>query len=107
MTTAPTTTGPAPVSAAPPFSRALRVIAGLSLIAAGLLNGLSQAVGHVLAGGLSFRDQIVWGAEHPLAHGLEQTSLVLSNLVIPLGLLGVAHVCRYGPRSHRGRPLGP
>jgi hypothetical protein len=28
-------------------------------------------------------------------HGLEQTALVASSLFMPLGLLGVAHVCRF------------
>lgn len=82
--------------AAPPFSRALRIVAGLALIAAALLNGLPQAVLAVLTGDLSFGEQIAWGAEHAMAHTLEQTALVVSSLVMPLGLLGVAHVCRFG-----------
>lgn len=91
---------PAPAStaapAAPPFSRALRITAGLALVAAALLNGLPQALVELLTGGHdSFDEQIVWGAEHPLAHGIEQTALLVSTLVMPIGLLGVAHVCRF------------
>jgi hypothetical protein len=82
-------------TAAPPFSRALRIAAGVALIAAGLLNGLPQAVVAAMAGDRSFDEQIAWGAGHPLAHGLEQTSLVLSSIVMPLGLLAIAHVSRF------------
>lgn len=95
MTTVATSAGPSPVRTAPPFSRALRVAAGLSLIAAGLLNGLAQAIGHVLTGDLDFGEQIAWGADHVVAHTTEQTALVVSSLVMPLGLLGVAHVSRF------------
>jgi hypothetical protein len=96
MTTVDTApTAPAVAADPPPFSRALRIVAGVSLIAAALLNGLSQAVVVALIGDLSFDEQIAWGAAHPLAHGLEQTALVVSSLVMPLGLLGVAHVCRF------------
>jgi hypothetical protein len=82
--------------AGPPFSRALRIVAGLALVAAGLLNGLPQfLVEFLTAGDDGFGDQIAWGAEHALVHGLEQTALVVSALVMPIGLLGVAHVCRF------------
>jgi hypothetical protein len=95
MTTVVAPTGPAPVTTSPPFSRALRIAAGLCLVASGLLNGLPQAIGHVLTGGLSFSEQIAWGGEHAQAHGLEQTALVVSSLVMPLGLLGIAQVSRF------------
>ena len=95
MTSIATSTAPAPVAPVPPFSTALRVAAGVCLVAAALLNGLSQAAGHLLTGDLSFSEQIAWGAEHSLVHGLEQTALVVSGLVMPLGLLGVAHVTRF------------
>ncbi len=89
-TTTSETAGP------PPFSRALRIVAGLCLVAAALLNGLPQFLLELLTSGdESFGDQIRWGAEHPLLHGLEQTALVTSSLFMPLGLLGVAHVCRF------------
>lgn len=80
---------------APPFSRALRRTAGLCLVAAALLNGLPQFLTTLLAGDRGFDEQIAWGAEHVLAHRAEQTALVVSSLVMPLGLLGVAHVCRF------------
>ena len=97
MTTVHTSPEPLGVSLpAPPFSRALRLVAGLSLIAAGLLNGLPQFLVGLLTGGdLSFSEQIAWGAEHTTAHTLEQTALVVSSLVMPIGLLGIAHVCRF------------
>ena len=80
----------------PPFSRALRLAAGCCLIAAGLLNGLSQFAGSLMAPqGAMFSELIPWGAEHPLAWGIEQTAIVVSSLFMPLGLLGVAHVCRF------------
>jgi hypothetical protein len=83
------------VAGAPPFSRALRRVAGVSLILAGLLNGLPQAIVAALTGDVSFDDQIDWGVDHPLAHGIEQSLLVVSSLVMPLGLLGIAHVSRF------------
>jgi hypothetical protein len=87
-----TTTAPTP----PPFSRALRIAAGACLIAAGLLNGLGQFIGSLLApGDLAFSELIPWGADHPLAWGIEQTAIVVSSLFMPLGLLGVAHVSRF------------
>ncbi|WP_324277142.1 hypothetical protein [Blastococcus brunescens] len=96
MTALDSATGATPRTAtAPPFSRALRIAAGVSLILAGMLNGLSQFAGELLTGDLSFSQQIAWGADHPVAHGVEQTALVVSSLFMPLGLLGVAHVCRF------------
>jgi hypothetical protein len=95
MTTLDAAPPPALATTAPPFSQALRIVAGLALIAAGLLNGLPQALLTILTGDLSFGEQIVWAAEHPTAHALEQTALVVSSLVMPIGLLGVAHVSRF------------
>lgn len=97
MTTVDTTPHrPAVTDAAPPFSRALRIVAGLCLVAAGLLNGLPQFLVTLVSGDLSFSEQIAWAAEHPMVHGLEQTALVASSLVMLIGLLGVAQVCRFG-----------
>jgi hypothetical protein len=98
MTTIDSAPPPAAAIAAPPFSRALRIAAGVCLIAGALLNGLPQLVVHVLSGDLSFDEQIAWGAQHPTAHALEQTALVLSSLVMPVGLLGIAHVTRFHAR---------
>jgi hypothetical protein len=96
MTTVDAQPAPAPVTTdPPPFSRALRIVAGLALIAAGLLNGLPQAVIAAISGDIGFDEQIAWGAQHATAHTLEQTALVLSSLVMPIGLLGLAHVCRF------------
>lgn len=95
MTTALPRRG-APVAPAPPFSRALRRVAGASLVAAGLLNGLSQALGGLVTHDLdSFSDQITWAGENGAVHRAEQTALLVSSLVMLLGLLGVAHVCRH------------
>jgi hypothetical protein len=95
VTTVASSTVPA-VQAAPPFSRALRIAAGICLIAAGLLNGLPQALLTALTGDLSFGAQIAWSADHPGLHAAEQTALLAGSLVMPLGLLGLAHVCRFG-----------
>jgi hypothetical protein len=81
---------------APPFSRALRIAAGVCLILGGLLNGLPQfVVEFVTSDQESFSDQIAWGRQHPLLHNAEQAALVLSSLFMPLGLLAVAHVSRF------------
>lgn len=96
MTTVATTTHrSAATDAAPPFSRALRIVAGLALVAAGLLNGLPQFLVTLVSGDRSFSEQIAWGTEHSLIHSLEQTALVASSLVMLVGLLGVAQVCRF------------
>lgn len=79
----------------PPLSRAVQRVAGASLVVAGLLNGGVQYVGHLVIGDLTFSEQIRWGAEHPVFHGLEQALLVGSSLFLLIGLLGVAHLCRF------------
>jgi hypothetical protein len=85
-----------PGADAPPFSRALRIAAGLCLIAAGLLNGLPQFVVEFFTGDQeSFSDQIAWGTENALLHNAEQAALVASSLFMPLGLLAVAHLSRF------------
>jgi hypothetical protein len=82
--------------AAPPLSRAVQVAVGCCLVAAGLLNGLSQYVGHVMAGdGIDdFSDQMRWWAAHPTEARVEQLALVASTLVMPIGLLGLLHLAR-------------
>ncbi len=82
----------------PPYSRLLRVSAGVSLAVAGLTNGLTQYLGELASGGLDFGDQIAWGEDHPVLHQTEQGLMVLSALFLPLGLLGVAHVTRWTSR---------
>ena len=103
-----TTATPArPVTHVPPFSRALRIATGGCLVLAGLLNGLPQAVVGLMTGDRDFSQQIAWGATHELAHRTEQTLLVVSALFLPLGLLGLAQVTRWGsPRlTAVGLPL--
>ena len=78
-----------------PYSRAIRIAVGTSLVLAGLLNGLPQYLVEVLVVDMDFTEQVAWGTTHPLAHRLEQTSLVVSALFIPLGLLGLAQVTRW------------
>lgn len=79
----------------PPLSRAARLGAGACLVAAGLTNGLGQYLGELLMPTLEdFSAQIRWGAGRP-AHTVEQTALLVSMLVLPLGLLGLAHVTRW------------
>ncbi len=82
-------------AAAPPFSRTLRRAAGVCLVLAGLLNGLPQFVMSFLAPDLAFGEAIRWGADHPVAFGLERAALLASSLFMPIGLLGVAHVTRF------------
>lgn len=94
MTLAPAAAPPLP-STRPPYSRAVQRVAAISLILAGLLNGGAQYVGHLVAGDLMFNELIRWGAEHPAFHGVEQAVLLASSLFMPIGLLGVAHLCRF------------
>lgn len=80
----------------PPLSRAARLGAGACLVAAGLTNGLGQYLGELLMPEHEdFSAQIRWGADHPGIHAAEQTALLVSMLVLPLGLLGLAHVTRW------------
>ena len=53
---------------------------------------------------MSFDEQIAWGASHETAQRVEQTLLLVSALVMPLGLLGLAQVTRWrAPRLTAGR----
>jgi hypothetical protein len=66
-------------------------------VAAGLTNGLAQYVGELLMPSHDdFTGQIRWGAEHPTLHVAEQTALMVSMLVLPIGLIGLAQVTRWG-----------
>lgn len=80
-----------------PLSRATRIGVGISLVVAGLTNGLAQYLGEVLKpdGLEDFSAQIRWGAEHPGVHVTEQTALLVSMLVLPLGFLGLASITRW------------
>lgn len=80
-----------------PLSRGVQIVVGVSLIAAGLSNGLAQYVGELLIPPMDdFTDQIRWGAEHPTVHVAEQTALLVSMLVLPIGLIGLAQLTRWG-----------
>lgn len=88
----------ATVAARPPYSRALRVAAGASLLLAGLLNGLPQWITYQLRlgqprGGLS--DTVRWAAENSAVVPPLQYALLASMLFATVGLLGVAQVCRW------------
>ena len=86
----------APISVHPPLSRAARIGTGVCLLIAGLTNGLAQYVGELLKPDLDdFSAQIRWGADHVWMHVTEQTMLLTSMLVLPLGLLGMAQVTRW------------
>lgn len=83
----------------PPYSSLIRRALGLCLVLAGLLNGGSQYLVELLApDDGDFSDQIRWGVTHPALHQGEQLALVLSMLVLPLGLLGLAQVTRWHTR---------
>lgn len=79
----------------PPYSRALRITAGVSLLLAGILNGLPPYLTHLIHGDLEFTEYIRWGTAHRGAVLAEQLALVTSMLFAPLGLLGLAHVTRW------------
>ena len=72
------------------------MVAGVSLVLAGLTNGLSQFATHLVSGDLGgFSEQIRWGVEHPAIHQTEQFALVASMLFLSVGLLGLAQVTRW------------
>jgi hypothetical protein len=76
-------------------------------VLAGLTNGLSQYLGHLLAGDLDWVDYLRWGADHLGFLRVEQLTLMVSALFMPLGLLGLAQVTRWtSPRlTLVGTPL--
>ncbi len=81
---------------APPLSRAARIAGGTCLVLAGVSNGLSQYVGDLLTPDLAdFSAQIRWAADHPGLQAAEQTLLLVSMLVLPWGLLTLAHLTRW------------
>jgi hypothetical protein len=90
-----------------PYSSLVRRAAGASLVLAGLTNGLSQYVGHLVAGDLDWVDYLRWGADHLGFLRAEQLTLMVSALFMPLGLLGLAQVTRWtSPRlTLVGTPL--
>lgn len=77
----------------PPLSAQIRVGCGLALAIGGLLNGGVQYVMYLYSGDPD--DYIRWGAEHPVAIQTEQLLLLVSMLLLPLGLLGMAQVSRW------------
>lgn len=80
---------------------ALQVAAGVSLVLAGVLNGLPQQLTHLVTGDLgTFSDQIRWSVDHPAIHRGEQLALLVSSFFLPIGLLGLAWVAH-----HRARRL--
>ena len=82
----------------PPLSTAARLATGVCLVLAGLLNGGSQYASALLGGDHdTFSEQIRQGFDQPL-HQVEQAALVVSMLVLPLGLLGLAQVTRWDAR---------
>jgi hypothetical protein len=90
------TTTATTATAAPPLSRAAQVATGLSLLGAGLTNGLGQYAGELaMPDHEDFSAQIAWGADHAGVHAAEQTLLLVSMGLLPLGLLGLAHLTRW------------
>ena len=90
-----------------PYSSLVRRAAGACLVLAGLTNGLSQYVGHLVAGDLDWVDYLRWGAGNLGFLRAEQLTLMVSALFMPLGLLGLAQVTRWtSPRlTLVGTPL--
>lgn len=78
-----------------PYSSLIRKTVGVCLVLAALTNGLSQYLGHLMIPDLDWAGQVRWGMEHPGLHRAEQTTLLVSSLFMPLGLLGIAQVTRW------------
>jgi hypothetical protein len=85
----------ATTSPAPPYSALLRRTLGICLIVAAVTNGLSQYAGHLVVGDRDWVEQVRWGSENLAFQRTEQGLLVVSALVMPLGLLGIAQVTRW------------
>jgi len=78
-----------------PYSSLVRKAAAACLVLAALTNGLSQYVGHLVAGDRDWVDYLRWGADNLAFLRAEQLTLMVSALFMPLGLLGLAQVTRW------------
>lgn len=96
-TPASTSAEPRP-TASPPLSRATRRAVGVSLVLAGVLNGGSQYASAVLGGDYDTFSEQIRLSSGDLLHQVEQAALVVSMLVLPLGLLGLAQITRWHAR---------
>ena len=96
-----TTTSPAAAHVqARPRRATLKTVAGVSLVLAGLLNGLPQYLVELLTEDRgSFSDQIRWSANHAGVHQAEQLTILISSLFMPIGLLGLAWVAHHYARK--------
>jgi len=86
------------LAGAAPLSRIARIAAGVSLVLAGLTNGLSQYLSVVFSGARgdeTYSEYIRWGAQHGSIFQSEQAALMVSMLFLPIGLLGLAQVSRW------------
>ncbi|WP_022886627.1 hypothetical protein [Glaciibacter superstes] len=79
----------------PPLSGTVRIVAGVSLALAGILNGLPAYLSQILAGDMEYVDYIRWGADNPGLAQTEQLVYVVSMLFAPIGLLAMAQVTRW------------
>ena len=87
-----------PRTASHPTPR-LKTVAGISLVLAGLTNGLPQYLVELVTGGhADFGDQIRWSVDHRGVHVAEQLTILLSSLLMPIGLLGLAWVAHHTVR---------
>jgi hypothetical protein len=86
-------------TSAPARTPRLKLLAGVSLLLAGLLNGLPQYLIELLTSDQAdFSEQIRWSIDHRGVHVAEQVALLLSTLFMPIGVLGLAWV------AHHSRP---
>jgi hypothetical protein len=66
----------------PPYSSAICITVGVSLVAAGVLNGGAQYLGHLIAGADYDQDfGISWGAANPVWYQTEQFALLIGFLL--------------------------
>ncbi|MGB8379662.1 MAG: hypothetical protein WCG47_00210 [Dermatophilaceae bacterium] len=86
------TTNPSISTTTPPFSRLIQMASGVSLVLAGLLNGLPRCATSQLTENVTFSELIVWGTAHRLTLRAEQILLLVSALFLLPGLLGLAQV---------------
>lgn len=83
----------APVGA--PYSRQIRIAAGVCLVLGAITNGLVQYVQEFVVPDGSVADEVSWRFDHQLYLHVDQGLVLLSALVMPLAVLGVAQVTRW------------
>jgi hypothetical protein len=82
-------------SSGPPLSRAVRVTAGLCLVAGAVLCAVPQLAERLVAGDLARADQIEWGLAHQGFYRTEWLTAMVGGFLLLFGFLGLWQITRW------------